>query len=145
MAANGWNPREHLAQHTDRLKGSAEDGEEGGTGLHPERHQTLMLRLFTGSGCHWIMYGAVGGGEQDPGGTWFQLYYRGVVRRDGKLLFGDFTITVKGDGLEPVCQHIGRGIRTTLKVGTARFNNQTLTIDSIEISPVKVEPMEPED
>lgn len=148
MSDKGFDPGEILrarggaAARNGQLSGDGDDGD--GVGL-VEKGQTLMLRLVTSTqGSQWLTYGSMVGGRQADDGTWFELLYKGILLIGGKHLFGDWSIMVKGEGLEPICHHVAKGVRSLLKTGKAMNSHQPVNVASIVVNPIQVEMMESE-
>lgn len=119
------------------IRGGGERDDEASSGLHPDRHPAPTLRVFTEKqGRLWLLYGGVTGGDQDDqGDTWFELYYRGIVRFEGVRTFGDWILRVQGERLEPLCQQIARQVRTLLRVGSSNSVDNPFKVTGISVSP----------
>lgn len=120
----------------------------GGIGLD-EKTPTATLRVFGSNlGEQWFMYGGIGGGTQDPpmvvnnvyqGCKWVRFLYEGKLEIAGETIFGDWKVTIEGDGLEPIAQKIGKQVKTTLMVGERDDNiKPPIVIRTIKIEPNKI-------
>jgi hypothetical protein len=123
---------------------------DGGIGLGAEKNPTPTLRLFGSNlGNQWLMYGAIGGGTQDytpsPQGSntaagckWFRFPYTGIMEIGDDSVFGNWKVTVRGEGLEPVAHQVGKHTKTTLMVGEKVSGLNPITVRSITIEPNKI-------
>jgi hypothetical protein len=133
----GYDPAEFARDGVKQFAERAED--ETSTGLHPDRHQTHMLRVFVGEmgkpvrAKLWLVSGAIEGGEQAVDDSWFEVFYHGILRQNGQSQCGDWLIRVEGANLEPVCQHIAKGIRTILKCGVSKYGDAETRIERIAV------------
>lgn len=149
----GYNPSEYAPDVMSRFP---EEKDGGGIGQRSEKHPTATLRLIgTNLGHQWIAYGHVGGGSQDYRLTegiegrgrkvqcdWFFFYYQGILHTDGRDVFGDWKVTVRGSGLEPVANDVARQVRSLLRVGEAENSLQPVRLESITIEPYTPEPQD---
>lgn len=124
-------------------RGVVRESEDDGIGLRPEKHAAPMLRLYTRSqGRPWLCWGGVTGGEEDADGHWFELYYHGMLKLDGGVKFGYFTIRVEGEGLEPLRHQMARHLRTTLRVGRTANHDHPIVVTNISITRLEFEDVE---
>jgi hypothetical protein len=146
MAAAARGPFESISKWG---AGTGEDKADGGIGLGAEKNPTPTLRIFGSNlGNQWLCYGTVGGGTQDfvpsPVGSnapvvckWFRFYYTGIMEIGTDAIFGNWKLTVEGEGLEPVAHQVAKHVKPTLMVGEKVTGNHPITIRSIKIEPYK--------
>lgn len=145
-AGNSYDPASGLRVNTQAEK------LDGGIGLGGDK-PVPTLRIFGSNiGNQWLCYGTIGGGTQhyepplagQENGEceWFRFYYTGIMEIAGEAFFGNWKVTVEGEGLEPVVQQIGKHTKPTLRVGDKTINvKHPITVDSITIEPYKPKKM----
>jgi hypothetical protein len=134
---SSFDPAQLLRGDLSHVKKGDDQGDGIGT---DEKGQTPMLRLITSKqGFQWLHYATLSWGDQSEDGTWFDFYYNGLIKYEGKLIVGDWLVKVRGTGLELICYKISKHVRSLLKVGSTANSQQQIVVESILIEPTKLE------
>lgn len=124
------------------LRGDVEKDEEKYGKLN-EKHPVPFLRVFGSNyGSQWVPYGSHHFGRQDEQGNcrWFYIAFEGMLEIGGELVFGNWKMTVRGEGMEYIAYNVSKHTASSLKPGSGVNDNQPVKVESITFSPYELKP-----
>ncbi len=132
-------------------QGPVSRDDEPSAGMKPEKHPVPTLRVFDSDiGHQWIMYGGHSGGTQDyappeaehetPRCDWFTFLFEGILTIEGREVFGNWKMIVRGKSLESLCYYVSKHVMPTLRIGSNPKSLQPFSVATITFEPYQPAP-----